>query len=383
MCSLLLPPWRPLPLALPSTHRLLPSSAGKVPTRARTPPRRAAAVPDAHDAAALMVARAEAGDFAEARSIWAQLLHSSAAPCLATVAPHLLPAYARLGRPDEILLAARELAARDPSAAGVLYPLAVSCLGAAGDLARMEDAVLDMGRLGLRVDSATGDAFLRAFAAAGTVPQMEAAYRRHKSTGLLISRGAIRAMASAYIARQKYYRLGAFVSDAGLRRRRDAGNLLWNLYLLSFAANFKMKSLQRAFLEMVAAGFRPDLTTFNIRAAAFSKMCMFWDLHLTADHMRRDGVAPDLVTHGCFVDAYLERRLARNLTFAFDKLDGNAEPVLATDDIIFKAFGKGGFQASSEALMEATAGKRRWTYYKLLGVYLRKQHRRNQVFWNY
>ncbi|CAO2162736.1 unnamed protein product [Urochloa humidicola] len=387
MCSLLLPPWRPLPLAaspsLPSTHRLLPSSAGQVPTRARSPPRRAAAVPDAHDAAALMVARAEAGDFAEARSIWAQLLHSSAAPCLAAAAPRLLPAYARLGRPDEILLAARELSARDPAAARALYPLAVSCLGAAGDLARMEDAVLDMGRLGLHVGAATGDAFLRAYAAAGTVPQMEAAYRRHKSTGLLISRGAIRAIASAYIARQKYYRLGAFVSDAGLLRRRDAGNLLWNLYLLSFAANFKMKSLQRAFLEMVAAGFRPDLTTFNIRAAAFSKMCMFWDLHLTADHMRRDGVAPDLVTHGCFVDAYLERRLARNLTFAFDKLDGNAEPVVATDGIVFEAFGKGSFQASSEALMEATTGKRRWTYYKLLGVYLRKQHRRNQVFWNY
>ncbi|CAL5005277.1 unnamed protein product [Urochloa decumbens] len=394
MCSLVLPPWRPLPLAaspsLPSTHPLPPSSACHVPTRARTPPRRAAAVPrvraatpDAHDAAALMVARAEAGDFAEARSMWAQLLHSSAAPCLAAAAPRLLPAYARLGRPDEILLAARELAARDPAAGRALYPLAVSCLGAAGELARMEDAVLDMGRLGLRVDSATGDAFLRAYAAAGTVPQMEAAYRRHKSTGLLISHGAIRAMASAYIARQKYYRLGAFVSDAGLRRRRDAGNLLWNLYLLSFAANFKMKSLQRAFLEMVAAGFRPDITTFNIRAAAFSKMCMFWDLHLTADHMRRDGVAPDLVTHGCFVDAYLERRLARNLTFAFDKLDGNAEPIVATDGIVFEAFGKGGFQASSEALLEATAGKRRWTYYKLLGVYLRKQHRRNQVFWNY
>ncbi|CAO2207282.1 unnamed protein product [Urochloa humidicola] len=386
-CSLLLPPWRPLPLAaslpLPSSHRLPPSSARQVPTRARSPPRRAAAAPDASDAAALMVARAEAGNFAEARSIWAQLLHSSAAPCLAAAAPRLLPAYARLGRPDEILLAARELAARDPAAARALYPLAVSCLGAAGELARMEDAVLDMGRLGLRVGAATGDAFLRAYAAAGTVPEMEAAYRRHKSTGLLISRGAIRAVASAYIARQKYFKLGAFVSDAGLRRRRDAGNLLWNLYLLSFAANFKMKSLQRAFLEMVAAGFRPDLTTFNIRAAAFSKMCMFWDLHLTADHMRRDGVAPDLVTHGCFVDAYLERRLARNLTFAFNRLDGNAEPVVATDDIVFEAFGKGGFQASSEALLEGTAGKRRWTYYKLLGVYLRKQHRRNQVFWNY
>jgi hypothetical protein len=110
---------------------------------------------------------------------------------------------------------------------------------------------------------------------------------------------------------------------------------------------------------------------------------MFWDLHLSADHMRRDGVAPDLVTHGCFVDAYMERRLARNLTFAFDRLDGNAEPVVATDGIVFEAFGKGGFHASSEALLESAGGKRRWTYYMLLGFYLRKRHRRNQVFWNY
>ena len=101
------------------------------------------------------------------------------------------------------------------------------------------------------------------------------------------------------------------------------------------------------------------------------------------DNMRRDGVAPDLVTHGCFVDAYLERRLARNLTFAFDRFDGNAEAVVATDGIIFEAFGKGGFHAISEALLEATGEKRRWTYYKMLGVYLRKQHKRNQVFWNY
>ncbi|XP_062196743.1 pentatricopeptide repeat-containing protein At3g42630 [Phragmites australis] len=394
MCSLLLPPWRPLPSAaspsLRSTRRRLqrlhpPPSSSALQTprrRAAALPRLRATAPYADDAADLMVVCAEAGDFAEARSIWTQLLHSSAAPCLPPAAPRLLPAYARLGRFDEVLLAVRELSARDPAAARALYPLAVSCFGAAGELARMETAMLEMGRLGLRVDSATGDAFVRAYAASGTIPQMEAAYRRLKKTGLLISRGAIRAVASAYISQQKYYKLGAFVSDVGLGRR-DAGNLLWNLYLLSFAANFKMKSLQRAFLEMVAAGFRPDLTTFNIRAAAFSKMCMFWDLHLSADHMRRDGVAPDLVTHGCFVDAYLERRLARNLTFAFDRLDGGAEPVVATDGIVFKAFGKGGFHASSEALLEAAGGKRRWTYYKLLGVYLRKQYRINQVFWNY
>ncbi|KAI4974930.1 hypothetical protein ZWY2020_048537 [Hordeum vulgare] len=340
------------------------------------------APPDADAAAALMVARAEAGDFERAQSIWAQLLLSSAAPCLAAAAPRLLPAYARAGRYDEVLLAARELSARDPAAARDLYPLAVSCLGAAGELALMEDAVQEMARAGLRVDSATGNAFVRHYAVFGTVPEMEAAVGRLKKSGLLISVDAIRAVASSYIAHRKYYKLGEFVRGVGLGRR-NAGNMLWNLYLLSFAANFKMKSLQRAFLEMTAAGYRPDLTTFNIRAAAFSKMCMFWDLHLTAEHMRRDGVAPDLVTHGCFVDAYMERRLARNISFAFRRLDGAGEPVVATDGVVFEAFGKGGFHATSEALLEAAGGKRRWTYYDLLGVYLRKQHRKNQIFWNY
>jgi hypothetical protein len=75
------------------------------------------------------------------------------------------------------------------------------------------------------------------------------------------------------------------------------------------------------------------------------------------------------------IDAYLERRLVRNLTFAFDRLDGDAEPTVATDPIVFEAFGNGGFHANSVVLLEATGGKRRWTYYKLLAVYHRKQQR--------
>ncbi|XP_051196997.1 pentatricopeptide repeat-containing protein At3g42630-like [Lolium perenne] len=249
------------------------------------------------------------------------VLLSSAAPCLAAAAPRLLPAYARLGRYDEVLLAVRELSARDPAQAQDLYPLAVSSLGAAGELSLMEDALKEMSRAGRRVNSATGNAFVRHYAAAGTVWEMEAAVGRLRKTSLLISADAIRAVASAYVTQRQYYRLGEFARGLGLGRR-NAGNLLWNLYLLSFVANFKMKSLQRAFLEMADAGFRPDITTFNIRAAAFSKMCMFWDLHLTADHMRSDGVKLDLVTHGCFMDAYMERRLACNLSFAFRRLDG-------------------------------------------------------------
>ncbi|KAB8109223.1 hypothetical protein EE612_045418 [Oryza sativa] len=92
MGSLLLPPW-PLPSpASPSARLLLPElhSPARLafpssPSAAR-PPRRdgaycpRAAPPHADAAAALMLAHAEAGDFASARSMWAQLLHSSAAP---------------------------------------------------------------------------------------------------------------------------------------------------------------------------------------------------------------------------------------------------------------------------------------------------------------
>uniref|UniRef100_A0A0E0LU52 Uncharacterized protein n=1 Tax=Oryza punctata TaxID=4537 RepID=A0A0E0LU52_ORYPU len=85
-------------------------------------------------------------------------------------------------------------------------------------------------------------------------------------------------MASAYISQCKYYKLGEFVTNVGLGRRcSNAGGV-------------------RVFLDMVAAGFWPYITTFNLRVMAFTKICMFWDLHLTADHMRPDGVTPDLVT---------------------------------------------------------------------------------------
>jgi hypothetical protein len=75
---------------------------------------------------------------------------SSAAACLPAAAP-------RLDRFDEIFLAVRELSAHGPASARGLYPLAVSYLSEAGELTRMEDAVLKMGHLGLRVDVITGD----------------------------------------------------------------------------------------------------------------------------------------------------------------------------------------------------------------------------------
>ncbi|KAG8068520.1 hypothetical protein GUJ93_ZPchr0005g14686 [Zizania palustris] len=84
------------------------------------------------------------------------------------------------GLPLPCNLVVQELCARDPDAAHGLYQLVVSCFGASGELALMEDAVLEMARLGLPVDSATGNAFVQYYASSGTMPQMEAAYRRLK-----------------------------------------------------------------------------------------------------------------------------------------------------------------------------------------------------------
>ena len=142
---------------------------------------------------------------------------------------------------------------------------------------------------------------------------------------------------------------------------------MWNLLLLSYAANFKMKSLQREFLNMVEAGFGPDLTTYNIHALAFSIMCMFWDPHLSIIHMRHERICPDLVTYGCIVDLYMDRRLGRNLSFALNELDVESSPVDATDALVFEVLGKGDFHSSLIVLLESTREKE-WTYSKLIGV---------------
>ncbi|KAI9192020.1 hypothetical protein LWI28_016998 [Acer negundo] len=81
------------------------------------------------------------------------------------------------------------------------------------------------------------------------------------------------------------------------------------------------EKLAKRISENVGTGFRPDLTTFNIRAVAYSRMSLFWDLHLSLEHMRHEHVVPDLVTYGCVVDAYLDKRLGRNLDFAFSKMN--------------------------------------------------------------
>ncbi|KAM1328898.1 hypothetical protein ACFX2F_013116 [Malus domestica] len=91
---------------------------------------------------------------------------------------------------------------------------------------------------------------------------------------------------------------------------------------------------------MVEAGFRPDLTTFNIRALAFSKMSLLWALHLSLEHMTHEKVVPDLVTCGCVVDAYLDRRQGRNLYFSLNKINLDDSPLVLTDPFVFEVLGK-------------------------------------------
>ncbi|OMO77603.1 putative pentatricopeptide repeat-containing protein [Corchorus capsularis] len=264
-----------------------------------------------------------------------------------------------------------------------VYPVAISCFGKHGRLDLMENAVKDMVLRGLPVDSATANAFVRYYSVFGSLIEMETAYGRLKRSRLVIEEEGIRAMSFAYIKQAKFYKLGQFLTDVGLGRR-NVGNLLWNLLLLSYAANFKMKTMQRQFLKMLDSGFLPDVTTFNIRALAFSRMSMFWDLHLTIQHMKHLSVVPDLVTYGCVVDAYLDRRLGRNLDFALNNMKNvdDDSPLVLTDPLVFEALGKGDFHSSAEAFLEFKTQKK-WTYRHLIAVYLKKHFRRDQIFWNY
>ncbi|KAG6431591.1 hypothetical protein SASPL_109670 [Salvia splendens] len=81
-------------------------------------------------------------------------------------------------------------------------------------------------------------------------------------------------------------------------------------------------------------------------------MSLLWDLHLSLDHMRHEGVVPDLVTYGCVVDAYLDKRLGRNLNFALTKLNSSNLVPVQTDPLVFEVVGKGDFHLSSDAVME-------------------------------
>ncbi|QCE03108.1 pentatricopeptide repeat-containing protein At3g42630 [Vigna unguiculata] len=329
----------------------------------------------------LMLHYTENGLFPQAQTTWEQLLYSSFVPSVEFIS-RLFDAYAKHGKFDEVVNILRYVDMRKFSILPNVYSLAISCFGREGQLELMEDMAKEMASRGVHVSSKTANAFVLYYSIFGSLKDMEHAYGRLKRSRFMIEREVIRAMASAYTRDRQFYELGEFLRDVGLGRK-DVGNLIWNLLLLSYAANFKMKSLQKEFLQMVESGFRPDITTFNIRALAFSRMALFWDLHLSIEHMEHERVIPDLVTFGCVVDAYLDRGLGRNLDFVLNKMNLDHSPMLLTDPFVYEALGKGDFQMSSEAFLEFKTQQRKWTYRALIQKYLKKHYRRDQIFWNY
>ncbi|XP_012083449.1 pentatricopeptide repeat-containing protein At3g42630 isoform X2 [Jatropha curcas] len=337
-------------------------------------------VPSNSTLSAMMICYAENGLLPQAQSIWEEILSTSFEPSIQIVS-ELISAYGKSGQFNEVKKILDQLSYSNFSSLHEAYSLAISCFGNGGQIQLMENTLKEMVSRGFSVDFATGNTFIKYYSIHGSLTEMESACNRLKRSRHLIDREGIRAMAFAFIRERKFYRLGEFLRDVGLGRR-DVGNLLWNFLLLSYAANFKMKSLQREFLRMSEAGFRPDLTTFNIRALAFSRMSLFWDLHLSLEHMKYEKVSPDLVTYGCFVDAYLDRRLGKNLDFVLNKMNLDESPVVSTDPFVFEVLGKGDFHSSAEAFLEFKR-KKKWTYKELVSLYLRKQYRSNQIFWNY
>ncbi|KAJ3690300.1 hypothetical protein LUZ61_019464 [Rhynchospora tenuis] len=342
---------------------------------------------------ALLLHYANNGLFSEAQTLCDKIINSSlflpawsndSSTIDLDLISSLIHCYAQMGRFHDILPILDYITSRHCTENQIshnIFSLAVSCFGGTGQLELMEETLKKMTSKGLKIDSTTGNSYVKYYSHYGSILEMEYAYHRLKKSRISIDKETIRTMASAYIHERKYFKLGEFVKDVGLSRL-NVGNLLWNLLLLTYAVDFKMKTLQREFLNMLDNGFRPDLDTFNIRALAFSKMCMFWDLHLSLDHMKHEGVDPDLVTYGCFVEAYLERRLGRNLSFALEKMDTGQVPMVRTDPLVFEAFGKGDFHASSEVRLES-ARHRKWSYAELIRVYLKRRYRSHQVFWNY
>ncbi|MCO5581980.1 hypothetical protein L7F22_035869 [Adiantum nelumboides] len=252
----------------------------------------------------------------------------------------------------------------------------------AGLFRRMESMWREMDKNDWKLDFPIINAILRGYAAHGLVNEMHASYLRIKDYRVLVSKVTIRAMASAYIRTSKFYQLRTFVKDLGLLRK-DLGSLMWNLLLMAFAANFQVKNMQRSCLGMEMAGFTYDLTTCNICLLCYARMKMLWEIHALLIRMRKLGMAPDLVSFGAVVDAYIfGRERFQKMFMELDELGLKSHcPDVKTDPLVFQAFGKGDFHSSSETLMQINPkpyGKR-WTYGLLLSFYLKKRGARRTL----
>lgn len=321
---------------------------------------------------ALLQSFVDSGLFDRAERILKEMVNNGIQPNAVTYTG-LIHAYGKQARYDDMTRVFKKMKRWGCSADFHTYSCLIEAYSRGGLLKRMESTWREMDFNGWKPDSATISTIIEGYAEYGDVKQMHNSYMLLKDYRILVSKNTIRSMALAYIRNCKFPELRLFARDVGLDRG-DVDNLLWHSLLLSQAANFQMRNFQRDFEAMKKAGFKPDVTTFNICVLAFSRMKMFWDLHVTVLHMLSEGVSPDLVTFGAVVDAYIDGRLPfRKMFEALDELQMKGlTPDVRTDLMVFEVFGKGDFQRSSEILMQDIPRPYGWTYGTLTSFYLKK-----------
>ncbi|KAL3684815.1 hypothetical protein R1sor_002837 [Riccia sorocarpa] len=326
----------------------------------------------------LLQCYAEAGLFDKAEETLDIMIEAGLKPNAVTYTG-LLHAYGKHGRYNEMAKVFNDMktyqtSQPDCAPTAVTYSVVVQCYAKGGLFRRMERVFQEMISKNISPDSLSVNASVQAYAEAGLLKEMERAYSLVKFYRVAIKLETVRAVALAYIRKSYFYQLGNFVRHVK-RHRVNMGNLLENLLLLSHAANFQMRGLAREYIILKESGFAGDITSFNIRALAFSQAKMFWDLRVTVLEMQHQKIMPDLVTYSAVVDAYVAAELVEKLPEALmemQNLDARAD--IRTDTLVFDAFGRGTFQLCCEELASEIRDDEHGhlTYANLIGFFLKK-----------
>ncbi|XP_002966251.2 pentatricopeptide repeat-containing protein At3g42630 [Selaginella moellendorffii] len=302
---------------------------------------------------ALVQSYAESGEVEGAQSAMKRMLDTGIQPNVVTYGG-LIRAYGKRGLFDEMAKVVNTMKTVRCEPDFFVYKNVIEAYASGGLVGRMDKAFKAMRADGWIPDSDILNLLAQGYASMGMIKEMEGAQGELRRIKGWPREESVRACALAYIRHNQFYQMEGFVKSLGMKR--IGGNLLWNLLLLAHAANFSMKSLQREAVNMWSARCAPDVTTFNIRALALSRMQMLWDLHVLVQHMRAESVRPDLVTYGALVDAYAIARLLPRLPEQLDELDmADTIPDVRTDPLVFQAFGRGRFHAFCDAYVRSSS----------------------------
>lgn len=334
-----------------------------------------------HTYTCLVHAHADSGNLLRAEKIVSGMVEAGIKPDHVTYTC-LIDAYGKKNMLDEMARIYNNMKTVGCVPDKATYCSIVHAYARSGLTNRMGRIYKDMVADGWGSDAPCVNQMIQAYAVSGLIKDMEAGYSFLRNERLSVSEQTIRAMALAYIHKCYFFQLSTFVRNAGLKRN-NVKNLLWNLLLLSFAANFSMANLEKEFVNMTNAGFSPDISTFNIRARAFSNMHMYWDLHVTVQHMLSMGIKPDLITFDAIFGAYLGGRLEKQLATALQETkSSHLRPEVRTESFVCEAFGKGEFHLFCEELLSHMAKEkvRDLCYADLVSLYLQYVKRKREDY---